>query len=97
MKPNVEISPDALKFSSPDEPFVEVKLSYVQGLIESAVSQAAALLYVKNALNAGVPNDYILSMLDGQKHWRDFDDISKIMQGPFYGNLSEMEENDGNS
>ena len=42
-----------LRVSHEEEPYVEVKLSYVQGLIESAVSQAAALMYVKNALNAG--------------------------------------------
>lgn len=79
-----------LRVSHEEEPYVEVKLSYVQGLIESAVSQAAALMYVKNALNAGVPNDYILSMLDGQKHWRDLADITELM-------TMKKEEDNGNS
>lgn len=73
---------------------VTVKYSDFYRIIENSCSQAAALMYIKNAVEAGVPNNYILSMLDGQKHW----DVYSILNGPFYGQLDdETEENDGNS
>ena len=62
--------------------------------LRSLIKSACELEHVKNALKAGVPNNYILSMLDGQKHW----EIYSALNGPFYGQLDdETEENDGNS
>lgn len=67
-------------------------------IIENSCSQAAALMYIKNAVQAGVPNTYIQSMLDGQKHWDDLDVMTTCkIQGPFYGTLNETEEDNGNS
>ena len=77
---------------------VTVKYSEFYRIVENACSQAAALMYIKNAVMAGVPNAYIQSMLDGQKHWDDLD-ISNVMQlgKPIYGTLDETEEDNGNS
>ena len=73
---------------------VTVKYSDFYRIIENSCSQAAALMYIKNAVEAGVPNNYIRSMLDGQKHW----EVYSALDGPFYGKLDdETEENDGNS
>ena len=52
---------------------VSVKYSDFYRIIENSCSQAAALMYIKNAVMAGVPNCYIRSMLDGQKHWEETD------------------------
>lgn len=58
---------------------VSVKYSDFYRIIENSCSQAAALMYIKNAIMAGVPNCYIRSMLDGQKHWEDIDDYQTKM------------------
>lgn len=67
-------------------------------IIENSCSQAAALMYIKNAVQAGVPNEYIQSMLDGQKHWQELD-ISNVMSlgKPIYGTLEETEDDNGDS
>lgn len=77
---------------------VTVKYSEFYRIIENACSQTAALMYIKNAVMAGVPNEYIRSMLDGQKHWDDLD-ISNIMTlgKPIYGTLDETEDDNGES
>lgn len=78
---------------------VSVKFSDFYSIVENACSQAAALMYIKNAIMAGVPNEYIQSMLDGQKHWRDLNDISNLVQfgKPIYGTLNETEDDNGES
>ena len=72
---------------------VSVKYSDFYRIIESSCSQAAALMYIKNAVMAGVPNEYIQSMLDGQKHWRELD-VSNLVS---YGNLEVTEDENGKS
>lgn len=77
---------------------VTVKYSEFYRIIENACSQAAALTYIKNAVMAGVPNEYIQSMLDGQKHWEENDILGIMHNGkPIYGTLEETEEDNGNS
>ncbi len=75
---------------------VTVKYSDFYRIIENSCSQAAALMYIKNAIEAGVPNNYIRSMLDGQKHW---DELYTTLHsdGPYYGTMEETEELNGNS
>ena len=75
---------------------VSVKYSDFYRIVENSCSQAAALMYIKNAIEAGVPNNYIRSMLDGQKHW---DDLYTTLRSsePYYGTMEETEELNGNS
>ena len=72
---------------------VSVKYSDFYRIIENSCSQAAALIYIKNAVMAGVPNCYIRSMLDGQKHWEQTE-LSELM---VMGTLDETEDNNGES
>ena len=81
---------------------VTVTYSDFYRIIENSCSQAAALMYIKNAIDAGVPNNYIRSMLDGQKHWDELytssPDLNSLhYDGPYYGTMEETEELNGNS
>ena len=77
---------------------VTVKYSEFYRIIENACSQAAALMYIKNAVMAGVPNEDIQSMLDGQKHWDDLDISNRVqLRKPIDGTLEETEDDNGES
>ena len=76
-----------------DDRNIMISFEELYSLIGDACEQKAELKYIKNAVKANVPTNYIYSMLDGQKHWEDY----TILNGPFYGEIDETEENDGNS
>lgn len=58
---------------------VEVKFSDFYSMMKAASDATSEMKYVKNALEAGVPANYIRSMLDGKPHKAE----------PYYGPMED--------
>ena len=65
---------------------IEVKFSTLYSLMNSSAEANSELKYIENALTAGVPNNYILSMIDGIPREAKKD-------GPIYGQ-EELDKHD---
>lgn len=64
---------------------VEVKFSDFYNMMKAASDATSEMKYVKNALEAGVPANYIRSMLDGKPYPNDIN----ARTGPYYGQPEE--------
>lgn len=58
---------------------VEVKFSDFYNMMKAASDAASEMKYVKNALETGIPANYIQSMLDGKSHKAE----------PYYGPMED--------
>ena len=58
---------------------VEVKFSDFYNMMQAASDATSEMKYVKNALEAGVPANYIRSILDGKPHKAE----------PYYGPMED--------
>lgn len=56
---------------------VSVTFSTFYKLMKEASDASSKMQYIENALNAGVPEHYILGMLDGKTH--------PMLSGPLFG------------
>ena len=84
------------------EDWVSVTFSTFYKLMKEASDASSKMQYIENALNAGVPEHYILGMLDGKTHPNSgralqgmqlLDDVVLARSGPLFGGEeSEIKE-----